>query len=102
MKRHRRAYWQRAVDKFERQGLAQEAFCAAHDLNAGTFRSWLYRLRREAQTPEPAFVEVVSSMESGSVDGCVVRIGSAELRFVERPDAVYLGALLRVAAGDGR
>lgn len=102
MKRHGRAYWQRAVDRFERQALAQEAFCAAHDLNAGTFRSWLYRLRREAQTPEAAFVEVVSSMESGAVFACVVRIGSAELQFGERPDAVYLGAVLRAAAGDER
>lgn len=103
MKRHERAYWQRAVDRFERQGLTQEEFCAAHELNAGTFRSWLYRLRREAQTPEAAFVEVVSqSMDTVAAVACVVRIGSAEVRFGERPDAVYLGALLAAAAGDER
>jgi len=100
MKRHGRAYWQRAVERFERQRLTQEAFCAAQDLNVGTFRSWLYRLRRESGAAVPAFVEVVSSAKSSASESCVLRIGSAELRFAERPDAVYLGALLRAAAGE--
>jgi hypothetical protein len=102
MKRLGRAHWQRAIAKFERSALTQEAFCEANGLNVGTFRSWLYRLRREQTASEPSFVEVVSSAPPASTDACVVRAGEVELRFAERPDATYLGALLRAAASETR
>lgn len=100
MARRGRAYWQKAVDKFERTNLSQEAFCDAHGLTAGTFRWWLYRLRRERSASKPAFVEVVPRATSTTRDACVVVVGRTEVRFGVVPDALYLGALLRAAAGE--
>ena len=57
MARLGRGYWQSAVNKFDKSELSQEAFCEAHGLRLGTFRSWLYRLRREGGSSTPTFVE---------------------------------------------
>jgi hypothetical protein len=100
MARLGRGYWQSAVNKFDKSELSQEAFCEAHGLTLGTFRSWLYRLRREGERSTPKFVEVSVADKSASSQACVVIIGKAELRFESVPDAVYLGALLRAAGGE--
>jgi hypothetical protein len=102
MARQGRGYWERAVRKFEASELTQEAFCEAQGLTVGTFRSWLYRLRRERGAGMPAFVEVVASKESFARQACVVRIGGAELRFESLPDVQYLGALLRAGSSEPR
>lgn len=86
------------VSKFEASELTQAAFCEAHGLTLGAFRSWLYRLRRERGSASPGFVEVTASKESSAQQACVIRIGGAELRFESLPDAQYLGALLRAAS----
>ena len=101
MARLGRSYWQRVVRKFDKSGLSQEAFCEVHGLSVGTFRSWLYRLRRESGSSAPKFVEVIASKSRPS-HACVVAIGKAELRFESMPDVEYLGALLRSAAGEAR
>jgi hypothetical protein len=100
MARLGRSYWQSAVGKFDKSELSQEAFCEAHGLTLGTFRSWLYRLRREGGNSTPKFVEVSVARKSASSQACVVIIGKAELRFESVPDAVYLGAMLRAASGE--
>ncbi len=100
MARLGRRYWQSMVSKFDKSELSQEAFCDAHGLTLGTFRSWLYRLHRERReaSAAPKFVEVVASKSSSS-QSCVVVIGKVELRFDHVPDVAYLGALLRAASG---
>lgn len=100
MARLGRGYWQSAVSKFDKSELSQEAFCEAHGLTLGTFRSWFYRLRREGESSTPTFVEVSVADKSASSQACVVIIGKAELRFESVPDAAYLGALLRSASGE--
>lgn len=102
MARLGRIYWQSVVSKFDKSELSQEAFCEVHDLTLGTFRSWLYRLRREGGSSAPKFVEVSVASKSVSSQACVVIIGKAELRFESVPDAVYLAALLRAAVGEAR
>jgi hypothetical protein len=102
MARLGRGHWQRVVSKFEESGLTQAAFCEAHGLTLGAFRSWLYRLRRERGSARPAFVEVTTSKESLTQQACVIRIAGAELRFESLPDAQYLGALLRAASSEPR
>lgn len=98
MARLGRSYWLSMVSKFAKSELSQEAFCEAHGLTVGTFRSWLYRLRREGESSTPKFVEVIASKSASQA--CVVLIGKTELRFESLPDAAYLGALLRAAGGE--
>ena len=88
--------------EFEASSVGQVEFAERHGLKVGTFRSWLYRLRREgrdggrARAPG-AFVEVVPSASSEAC--CTVRVGTAELRFSRTPSALYLAELLaRVGA----
>jgi hypothetical protein len=81
------------VARFERQSVSHDAFCAAEDLNIGTFRTWLYKLRAEGTVTIPSFVEVVPRSEIAR-SGCVVRRGEIEVEFSERPAASYVGELL--------
>jgi hypothetical protein len=100
-----RRYWQSAVRKFDKSALSQEAFCEVHGLTLGTFRSWLYRLRREDRertSAAPRFVEVVANKSASSLHACAVLVGQAEVRFAQLPDAVFLGTLLRAAGGDAQ
>ena len=46
--RRSREQWAEIVERFEHSGETHEAFCAQHGLHVGSFRSWLYRLRRES------------------------------------------------------
>jgi hypothetical protein len=45
--RRNRQFWERVVVEFEQSGLTHEEFAREHRLNVGSFRGWLYRLRRE-------------------------------------------------------
>jgi hypothetical protein len=42
-----REQWVQVVESFERSGQSHERFCVDRGLNVGSFRGWLYRLRRE-------------------------------------------------------
>ena len=79
--RKSRAAWVRVVSEYERVGGDQRAFADARDVNLESFRSWLYRLRREglAGTPRLLPVEVTSGLAPFSavevaVAGLVLRI----------------------------
>ena len=91
--RQGRAHWLRVVARFERRGVSHDAFCAAEKLNIGTFRTWLYKLRREGAMEVPSFVEVVPQGKAAA-SGCVVRRGDTEVEFGASPTASYLGELL--------
>ena len=47
--RRSREQWVQVVEQFERSGQSHEAYCAQHRVNIGSFRSWLYRLRRGSE-----------------------------------------------------
>ena len=70
-------------------------------MHVATFRSWLYRLRREGTSREVAgptaasFVELKARRTGGR---CVVRVGDAEIEFAELPPAAYLAEFARAVA----
>ena len=85
--------WARVVAQFERSGESQAAFCEAHGLNLGTFRGWLYRLRKDEERQHPGFVEVMTAAVATRA-GCIVRFGDTEVHFDPVPEPGYLAALL--------
>lgn len=69
-----------------------------HDLNIGTFRSWLYKLRAEPKVTRssPGFVELVPDRRQAAKNsGCTLVVGEVELRFAALPSPGYLAELLR-------
>ena len=93
-----RGYWLAVAESFDDANLSQTAFCERHDLNIGTFRSWLYRFREERETgtlsklaKTSKFVEV---MASAPAERCVVRLGDIEIDFQKLPHVDYLSQLL--------
>jgi len=84
------------VAEFEQSGLTQREFCEGRGLELGTFRYWLYQLRRDPPAAQaPRFVPLVAS--DATVSGsCRVRIGRAELSFSMLPEPSYLAELLRL------
>jgi len=96
--RRGRTFWAKAVEEFEASGLGQKTFCEEKDVHPDTFRQWRYRLRNEkaARTRKPSFVEVhAKPSKSSGACAVAVRIGGAEICFASRPEAAYLGALVR-------
>ncbi len=97
-KRRGRTFWVKAAEEFEASALGQKTFCAEKGVHPDTFRQWRYRLRNEKATgtSTPSFVEVHARPAKPSpACACVVRIGGAEICFGTRPDASYLGAVVR-------
>jgi len=98
-KRRGREFWAGVVAEYEGSGQSHDGFCLSRGLEVGTFRRWLYRLRREGsgsrrKGPVLQFLPLVpSSASSGPVS---VRVGQVELSFVELPTATYLAELLRL------
>lgn len=89
-----RGYWSRVVAEYEALGGAHAGFCEARGLNLATFRTWLYRLRREGLGAEPGFLEVVGAEARVGGEVCVVRLGEVEVGFRTLPEAEYLAALV--------
>jgi hypothetical protein len=84
------------VGDFEQSSLTQRAFCEARSLEWGTFRYWLYQVRREATGHQSVrFVPLVAS-EAASQSSCRVRCGDVELSFADLPEPGYLAELLRL------
>ena len=115
-----RPFWTDMVGRFEDSGLTQPAFARKHGLKLGTFRSWIYRLRRERKAlrtppvqPPASFVEVevpadfspsrpVTRSWSVGLPALVLRFtDDVELRFTELPSPEYIAAL-SAALGRGR
>src|SRR5258708_4826252 len=97
--RKTRGEWRTIVRAFERSGQTHETFCAARALNVGSFRGWLYRLRRDAAPGvELVPVEVISRAAAAPViDGgapIVVLVGDFELRVTPGTDPTYVARLV--------
>ena len=100
---HRRspAERRRWLDRYERSGLSQKAFCARHGLAPSTLTYWK-RWERAAGTEQAAsFVEVPRSV--GTVEGSLAADaavlielpGGVRLEFPQAADPKWLAALLR-------
>jgi hypothetical protein len=89
--RRSRAEWAQIIEQFEHSGQSHEGFCGEERLNVGSFRGWLYRLRREA---------VRGKVARSATRLLPVRVAAVEAirdeRFVE---VVVGGAVVRVPGG---
>ena len=67
-------------------------------MELGTFRHWLYRLRRAGKKPgasKARFVPLVSAAAS-SAAACRLRVGQVELAFGSLPPAGYVAEVIRL------
>jgi len=88
--------WRELVANFDASGLTQEVFARKKGLKVGTFRSWVYKIRRASK--EPRFVELVKSTASAEekhASRTTLLVGDVRVEFSERPEAEYVLALLR-------
>jgi hypothetical protein len=101
--RRNRGEWRAIVGAFERSGQTHEEFCVARGLNIGSFRAWLYRIRRDASTDVrlvPVAVSMSESSETAVAAGggqavILVVVGRIELRVPVGSDAAYVAVLVR-------
>lgn len=100
---NRRAEWTRVIEQFETSSESHKDFCARRGLNLGTFRLWLYRLRKESRAGKVARsatrmvpVHVRASGASGEVVEVV--IAGAMLRVPVGTDTSYVAELATALA----
>jgi len=101
--RRSRDEWAELVEEHESSGETQEEFCAARGLVVGSFRGWLYRLRRERRGGKvarsatrlvPVRVRVQSGAPARRVDDLVeVVMFDTVLRVPVGADVSYVAAL---------
>jgi hypothetical protein len=100
--RKSRNEWSKIIRAFERSGESHEEFCSRQGLNLGSFRGWLYRLRKAAAAPEVALVPVtvtgVTSSPSSPVgtpgEPIVVVVSDVQVRLLPGTDTGYVAALV--------
>ncbi len=59
--RHARDIWIQIVRQFEGSGVTQEEYAEQRGIPVGTLRSWIYKLRREAEAVPVLPVRVIAS-----------------------------------------
>src|SRR5580693_8055011 len=99
--RQSREQWVQIVEQFERSGQSHEAYCTQHRLNLGSFRGWLYRLRRGSDRGKVARSATrllpVRVAPAGAVDEETVielAVGDAILRVRGGFGAAYVAELV--------
>lgn len=96
MSRRTREQWRELVEKFEGTGLAHQAFAERYGVEVGTFRSWLYRFRRERGVESFGFAEVVlaEAPSRGAVRGWRLELpGDVAVHLDATPDPRWLAEL---------
>ena len=93
------------LDRYERSGLSQKAFCLRHGVALSTLQYWRRRARVANQEPRPSFVEIpqVTGMAralSGEAAVIIELPGGARLEVPTGTDAQWLSGLVR-AMGTG-
>jgi hypothetical protein len=100
--RKSRSEWSAIVKAFERSGQSHEQFCSKRGLAIGSFRSWLYRLRRthEAATDVVLLpVEVTPPVARDAPSEVVIAIAGVEVRVATGADVGYVAALVAEIRG---
>jgi hypothetical protein len=96
--RRSRSEWQKIIREFERSGETHSAFCVARSINVGSFRGWLYRLRRvEARSRDVQLVPVDvarTELRTDAIAPLVVRVGDVEIDVARGSDAAYVARLV--------
>lgn len=88
--RRSREQWSEIVEEFEGSGLSHAAFCARERLNVGSFRGWLYRLRRSSERGKVA---------RSATRLLPVRVSAARTDDEEFVELSAAGVVVRVRAG---
>ena len=88
------------LDRYERSGLSQKAFCLRHGVALSTLQYWRRRARDVGQKPRPSFVEIpqVTGMAralSGEAAVIIELPGGARLEVPAGTDAQWLSGLVR-------
>ena len=88
------------LDRYERSGLSQKAFCQRYGVALSTLQYWRRRARDTDQEPTPSFVEVpqVTGMARGLPVEAAVFIelpGGVRLEVPAGTDAQWLSGLVR-------
>jgi hypothetical protein len=58
MARRTREIWRNLIKQFEKSGKTREEFAAERQIPVGTLRSWIYKLKQEADEQETAILPV--------------------------------------------
>ena len=89
----------RLLDRYERSGLSQTAFCLRHDVALSTLQYWRRRARDTDQEPRRSFVEVpqVTGMSRALAgEAVIVELpGGARLEVPAGTDTQWLSGLVR-------
>jgi hypothetical protein len=96
--RRNREYWAEVVADFEKSALKHGEFCEQRGLEAGTFRHWLYHLRREAKgevATQSRFVTVRPTIAT-MTGACQLRVGAVAMSLYELPPAKFVAELARL------
>lgn len=104
--RRSREEWIEDVEEFERGNESHVEFCAQRGLNVGSFRGWLYRLRRERAQGKVARsatrmvpVKVRAAAASQPSDGAIeIAVPGAVLRVQIGADVKYVAELAAALA----
>jgi hypothetical protein len=105
--RKSRVEWREIVRAFERSGETHEAFCAGRGLKLGSFRGWLYRIRREpsaevrlVRVDVPGRVRTIDTvgpapLRVATSSPIIVWVRDIEVRVAQGWDPAYVAALVR-------
>ncbi len=100
--RKSRSEWSAIVKAFERSGESHEQFCSKRGLVVGSFRSWLYRLRRAGGAATDVVllpVEVTAPVGRSAPSDIVIAIAGVELRVAVGADVGYVAGLVAEIRG---
>lgn len=96
--RKTRATWADLVQEYQRSGESHAAFCDRKGLVLGTFRTWLYKLRRadaaEPITVLPVHVRATPEAHLAAPNRLVVETGAVRVHVEVGTDPVYVAALV--------
>jgi len=88
------------LDRYERSGLSQKAFCLRHGVALSTLQYWRRRARDTDREPTPSFVEIppvtgVARALSGEATVLIELPGGVRLEVAAGTDAQWLCGLVR-------
>lgn len=98
-----RIFWVQLIAEFEAsEGISHPKFCALHGVKFGTFRGWLYKLRKEKQeaTTPTRFVEVEVPPEKRPSGGsAILEWGEFRLCMQEAPNPAWVAEVIARTQG---
>ena len=90
-------YWLNHIERWQRSGLSQAAYCRQHDLNANSFTGRLSEFRKKANsaTPELIPVQVKVDEEPSSTINLVLTVKNCRLELPTTISAQWLADFLQ-------